>query len=70
MLRWSHPALARWALKGQLLAAGLLGLVVLMPFVMLPAIVALLVTAVILGPRNLLWLAFPRRRGQRAQARP
>ena len=29
---------------------------VLMPFVMLPALVALVVTAVVLGPRNLLSL--------------
>jgi hypothetical protein len=38
------------------MAVGLLGLAVLMPFVMLPAFVALVVTAIILGPRNLLSL--------------
>ena len=53
-MRWNQSLVERWAFRAQLMAVGLLGLAVLMPFVMLPAFVALVVTAIILGPRNLL----------------
>ena len=62
-MRWNQSLIEHWAIRAQLLAVGLLGLAVLMPFVMLPAFVALLVTAVILGPRNLLVLARRRTAG-------
>ncbi len=61
VMRWNPLLVERWAFRAQLMAVGLLGLAVVMPFV-LPAFVALVVTAVILGPRNLLTLARTRHR--------
>jgi hypothetical protein len=51
------------------MAVGLLGLAILMPFVMLPAFIALIVTAVILGPRNLFSLLRMRDSGVREDSR-
>ncbi len=69
MVRWNPALIEHWAFRAQLMAVGLLGLAVLMPFVMLPAFVALVVTAIVLGPRNLLSLTRKRATGRREDRR-